>query len=107
MILDNVNPDDLFPTEKKGPSVLGMIEYKVQGQTKFEGALIATNERLIINVDMNGQFYYRNIRYDEINQIHFDGSDIIFEFNIGTVPMREIKTEDVQAFVDYIKQQIQ
>ncbi len=56
---------------------------------------------------MNGQFYYRNIRYDEINQIHFDGSDIIFEFNIGTVPMREIKTEDVQAFVDYIKQQIQ
>ena len=34
-------------------------------------------------------------------------SDIIFEFNIGTVPMREIKTEDVQAFVDYIKQQIQ
>ncbi|MCE3399790.1 hypothetical protein LCC45_20765, partial [Staphylococcus aureus] len=21
MILDNVNPDDLFPTEKKGPSV--------------------------------------------------------------------------------------
>lgn len=56
---------------------------------------------------MNGQFYYRNIRYDEINQIHCDGSDIIFEFNIGTVPMREIKTEDVQAFVDYIKQQIQ
>ena len=70
MILDNVNPDDLFPTEKKGPSVLGMIEYNVQGQTKFEGAFIATNERLIMNVDMNGQFYYRNIRYDEINQIH-------------------------------------
>ncbi|MDN5638909.1 MAG: hypothetical protein L0G48_12235, partial [Staphylococcus equorum] len=23
MILDNVNPSDLFPTEKKGPSVLG------------------------------------------------------------------------------------
>ncbi|MCH1594281.1 hypothetical protein MKK34_10300, partial [Staphylococcus epidermidis] len=51
MILDNVNPDDLFPTEKKGPSVLGMIEYNVQGQTKFEGAFIATNERLIMNVD--------------------------------------------------------
>lgn len=62
-----------------------MIEYNVQGQTKFEGAFIATNERLIMNVDMNGQFYYRNIRYDEINQIHCDGSDIIFEFNIGTV----------------------
>ena len=72
-----------------------MIEYNVQGQTKFEGAFIATNERLIMNVDMNGQFYYRNIRYDEINQIHCDGSDIIFEFNIGTVPMREIKTCDI------------
>ena len=27
MILDNVNPDDLFPTEKKGPSVLGCLLY--------------------------------------------------------------------------------
>ena len=32
MILDNVNPDDLFPTEKKGPSVLGIIEYNVQAK---------------------------------------------------------------------------
>ena len=45
MILDNVNPDDLFPTESKGPSVLGMIEYNVQGQSEFEGAFIATSER--------------------------------------------------------------
>ena len=38
MILDNVNTDDLFPTEKKGPSVLGMIEYNKKIQTKFESA---------------------------------------------------------------------
>ena len=107
MILDNVNPDDLFPTEKKGPSVLGIIEYNVQGQSEFEGAFIATNERLIMNVDMNGQFYYRNIRYDEVNQVEFDGKDIMFEFNISKVPMKQIKTEDVQAFVDYVKQKIQ
>ncbi|MBF2262171.1 PH domain-containing protein [Staphylococcus capitis] len=107
MILDNVNPDDLFPTEKKGPSVLGIIEYNVQRQSEFEGAFIATNERLIMNVDMNGQFYYRNIRYDEVNQVEFDGKDIMFEFNIGKVPMKQIKTEDVQAFVDYVKQKIQ
>lgn len=44
MILDNVNPNDLFPTEKKGPSVLGIIEYKVQGENEFEGAFIATFE---------------------------------------------------------------
>ena len=65
MILDNVNPNDLFPTESKGPSVLGVIEYNVQGQSEFEGAFIATSERLIMNVDMNGQFYYRNIPYNE------------------------------------------
>lgn len=37
MILDNVNPDDLFPTEKKGPSVLGIIEYNVQGKVNLKG----------------------------------------------------------------------
>ena len=31
----------------------------------------------------------------------------MFEFNIGKVPMKQIKTEDVQAFVDYVKQKIQ
>lgn len=41
---------------KKGPSVLGIIEYKVQGENEFEGAFIATNERLIMNVDMNANF---------------------------------------------------
>ena len=44
-----------------------------------------------MNVDMNGQFYYRNIRYDEVNQVDYDGKDIMFEFNIGKVPMKQIK----------------
>ncbi|KGJ28864.1 PH domain-containing protein [Staphylococcus haemolyticus] len=106
MILDNVNPNDLFPTESKGPSVLGVIEYNVQGQSEFEGAFIATSERLIMNVDMNGQFYYRNIPYNEIEEIHFDGADIVFTFNIGKVPMKQIKTKDVKAFVDYVESKI-
>ena len=50
---------------------------------------------------------YRNIRYDEVNQVDYDGKDIMFDFNIGKVPMKQIKTEDVQAFVDYVKQKIQ
>lgn len=54
MILDNVNFDDLFFIEKKGFFVLGMIEYNVQGQIKFEGVFIVINEWLIMNVDMNG-----------------------------------------------------
>ena len=103
MILDNVNPNDLFPTEKKGPSVLGIMDYQVQGQSQFEGAFIATSERLIMNVDMNGQFYYRNIGYDEVNNIEFDGETILFEFNIGQIPMHDFKSNDVQAFVDFVK----
>lgn len=106
MILDNVNPEDLFPTEKKGPSVLGMIEYKVQEQTEFEGAYIATSERLIMNVDMNGRFYYRNIPYNEVENIEYDGENIIFTFNVGKVPMTQIQTEDIQSFVDYVKEKI-
>ncbi|SUM31970.1 Uncharacterised protein [Staphylococcus gallinarum] len=27
MILDKVNPNDLYPTEEQGPTVLGTIEY--------------------------------------------------------------------------------
>ncbi len=40
MILDNVNPNDLFPTEKKkGPSVLGIIEYQLQVRMNLKGHL--------------------------------------------------------------------
>lgn len=55
---------------------------------------------------MNGQFYYRNIPYNEIEEIHFDGADIVFTFNIGKVPMKQIKTKDVKAFVDYVESKI-
>ena len=106
MILDNVNPEDLFPTEKKGPSVLGQIEYNVQGQNEFEGAFIATSERLIMNVDMNGQFYYRSIEYNEIEKVEIEDQKIIFQFNIGEVPMREIKKGDIESFVQYVKERI-
>ncbi|MBE5676418.1 PH domain-containing protein [Staphylococcus sp. SS87] len=104
MILDNVNPNDLFPTEKKGPSVLGIIEYQVHGNNEFEGAFIATNERLIMNVDMNGQFYYRSISYNEVEAIDYNGGTITFKFNIGKVPMYDIKSDNVESFVEYVKQ---
>ncbi|UMT77775.1 PH domain-containing protein [Staphylococcus roterodami] len=104
MILDNVNPNDLFPTEKKGPSVLGIIEYQVHGNNEFEGAFIATNERLIMNVDMNGQFYYRSISYNEVEAIDYNGETITFKFNIGKVPMYDIKSDNVESFVEYVKQ---
>lgn len=39
MILDNVNPNDLFPTEKKGPSVLGIIDIKFKVRMNLKGHL--------------------------------------------------------------------
>lgn len=106
MILDNVNPNDLYPTEKKGPTVLGTIEYSIQGSTEFEGAFIATNERLILNVDMNGEFYYRSIAYNEIESVTYDNSGIHFKFNIGPMPMKDIKKGNAEKFVSYVNEQI-
>lgn len=106
MILDRVNPEDLFPTEKVGPAVLGRIEYTVNGQREFEGAYIATNERLIMNVDMNGQFYYRNIPYNEISSIVLEDDILWMGFEVGKVAMRNIQNGDVAAFIEYVQQQI-
>ncbi|UXR69310.1 MULTISPECIES: PH domain-containing protein [unclassified Staphylococcus] len=106
MILDRVNPEDLFPTEKTGPSVLGKIEYTVNGQREFEGAYIATNERLIMNVDMNGQFYYRNIPYNEISSISFEDDTLWMGFEVGKVAMRHIQNEQIDDFINYVQQQI-
>lgn len=104
MILDRVNPEDLFPTEKEGPAVLGVIEYEIQGQSEYEGAYIATNERLIMNVDMNGQFYYRNIPYEDISSVAYEDGVLWFGFEVGKIAMKEIKSQNVEAFIDYVKQ---
>lgn len=106
MILDRVNPEDLFPTEKEGPSVLGTIEYEVQGQNEFEGAYVATNERLIMNVDMNGQFYYRNIPYNEISSIEFEDDQLIMGFEVGKVAMKSIQKGGIDRFIDYVREKI-
>ncbi|MCD8904805.1 PH domain-containing protein [Staphylococcus chromogenes] len=107
MILDRVNPEDLFPTEKVGPVVLGIIEYEVQGQSEYEGAYIATNERLIMNVDMNGQFYYRNIPYNDISSISYEDGKLLFGFEVGKVAMKSLKSKNVDAFIAYVKQQME
>ncbi|RIP35928.1 hypothetical protein BUZ14_04550 [Staphylococcus gallinarum] len=106
MILDKVNPNDLYPTEQQGPTVLGTIEYKIHGNSEFEGAFIATNERLILNVDMNGEFYYRSIAYNEIEQIEVQNDSIQFVFNIGPMPIKQLQKGDAKTFVDYVKEQM-
>lgn len=103
MILDNVNPEDLFPTEKKGPAILGEMEYPINGIVKtYNAAYIATNERLILNVDMDGQFYYRNIRYDEIENVQLDDDTLTMRFSIGTFPIKNLNKFDAEKFINYI-----
>ena len=64
MILDKVNPADLFPTEKQGPSVLGNMPYPVNGEVKVFEAVI-TNISIIkfaCHIDIQYQsFIRRNI----------------------------------------------
>ena len=104
MILDNVNPDDLYPTETKGPAVLGEMPYTIQGTEHiYQGAYIATNERLILNVDMDGQFYYRNIRYDEIKDVQLDNDTLTMRFSIGTFPITNLNNNDAEQFINYIE----
>lgn len=104
MILDNVNPEDLFPTEKKGPAILGKMEYPINGNVKtYDAAYIATNERLILNVNMDGQFYYRNIRYDELEDVQLDNDTLTMRFSIGTFPITNLNKKDAEPFISYIK----
>ena len=40
----------------------------------------------------------------KLMNIEFDGETILFEFNIGQIPMHDFKSNDVQAFVDFVKE---
>lgn len=103
MILDNVNTEDLYPTEKKGPSVLGEIEYQIKDEVvAYKAAYIATNERLILNVDMDGKFYYRSIQYNEIEKMDLQSNILIFKFSTGTFIMKKIKKEHAEKLIKYI-----
>ncbi len=56
--------------KKLGPAVEGTIIYKVGEQTHFKGAYITTSERMIMNVDMNGESYKRVFSYQDIVKSH-------------------------------------
>ncbi|AMY05961.1 hypothetical protein CD149_07040 [Staphylococcus condimenti] len=104
MILDKINPNDLFPTEQVESSVLGKMSYPMNGEIKvFEAAYVATNERLILNVDMAGEFYYRNIGYNEIQNVKLTEKALDITFEIGTFTLKDFKYEEAEQFVDNIQ----
>lgn len=103
MILDKINPDDLFPTERVETSVLGKMPYTVKDMTKiYDAAYVATNERLILNVDMDGQFYYRNIQFNEIKEIKSDEHELKITFDYGVFTLKECNADEVKAMSDYL-----
>lgn len=107
MIIDKVNPNDLFPTESQQTSVLGKMGYPMNGEIKiFEAAYIATNERLILNVDMAGEFYYRNIAYNEIKAIELTEDTLSLTFEIGTFKLTDFKQDEAESFKAYVTSQI-
>ncbi|WP_412518834.1 PH domain-containing protein [Staphylococcus simulans] len=107
MILDKVNPNDLFPTESQQASVLGKMGYPMNGEIKiFEAAYVATNERLILNVDMAGEFYYRNIAYNEIKDIELTEDTLNLTFEIGTFKLTDFKQDEAENFKTYVSSQM-
>lgn len=107
MILDRINLDDLFPTEHIETSVLGIMPYQMKDMTKrFEAAYVATNERLILNVDMDGQFYYRNIQFSEIKGIKTIDNALEITFDYGVFTLEESDADKVKAMSEYLHSKI-
>jgi len=51
---------------------------------------------------MDGQFYYRNIRYDEIENVQLDDDTLTMRFSIGTFPIKNLNKLDAEKFINYI-----
>ncbi|RIO16299.1 hypothetical protein [Mammaliicoccus sciuri] len=108
MKLNEIDKNELYPTEKVGPSVLGTIIYKVGEQSQFKGAYITTNERVIMSVDMNGEPYKRVFSYQDIKAVTIEDKGVLFiEFPQGKVAMIDIEEGDKVAFKDYVNNLVQ
>nr|WP_263314091.1 hypothetical protein [Mammaliicoccus sp. Marseille-Q6498] len=108
MKLNEIDENELYPTEKIGPSVLGTIIYKVGEQTQFKGAYITTNERVIMSVDMNGEPYKRVFSYQDIKAVTIEEQGVLFiEFPQGKVAMIDIEEGDKEEFKEYVNNLVQ
>ena len=108
MKLNEIDVNELYPTEKLGPSVLGTIIYKVGEQSQFKCAYITTNERVIMSVDMNGEPYRRVFSYQDIKAVTIEDKGVLFiEFPERKVAMIDIEEGDVEAFKDYVNERVQ
>ena len=106
MSLINLTEADLYPTEKFGPSVEGTVLYKVRDQAHFPGAYMTTNERMFMNVDMNGEAYTRVFAYPDIVQSYAEDNVLFIEFpeGMGKIAMVDITSGDAESFAQFVNE---
>lgn len=106
MSLINLTEADLYPTEKFGPSLEGTLLYKVRDQSYFPGAYMTTNERLFMNVDMNGEAYTRVFSYADIVNATIEEKALFIEFpeGMGKIAMVDIVSGDIEEFAKYVNE---
>lgn len=110
MILDLTVIDEyeLYPTEKTGPAVQGTLLYKVGNQTEFEGAYITTTERMIMNVDMNGESYKRVFSYQDIVRAYIEKEALFLEFpeGMGKIAMVNVTKGNGEEFIEFVSSKL-
>lgn len=108
MNLLNIEQSELYPTEKLGPAIQGTLLYKVGDQAEFDGAYITTNERMIMNVDMNGEEYKRVFSYQDIVGVYVEKEALFLEFpqGMGKIAMVNFTEGDLESFVEYVSEKI-
>lgn len=108
MDLTIIDEYELYPTEKLGPALQGTLLYKVGEQTEFEGAYITTSERLIMNVDMNGESYKRVFSYQDIVRVFVEKDALFLEFpqGMGRMAMVNITKGDKNEFVSFVDEKL-
>lgn len=106
MDLINLTEADLYPTEKFGPSLEGTLLYKVRDQAHFPGAYMTTNERLFMNVDMNGEAYTRVFAYTDIVRAFAEDNVLFIEFpeGMGKIAMVDVTDGNIEEFAAYVNE---
>lgn len=108
MDLTVIDEYELYPTEKTGPAVQGTLLYKVGDQTEFEGAYITTTERMIMNVDMNGESYKRVFSYQDIVKAYIEKDALFLEFpeGMGKIAMVNVTRGDGGEFIEFVSSKL-
>lgn len=100
------NEHDLYPTEKRGPGVKGIVEFKMGEQDEFPGEYVPTTERFFMAVDINGQPYQRVMGYEEIKGVEAADDSVTVEFTVGKIKMKQLGNGTVQEFADFVNDQL-